>query len=123
MVASNGLMAGTSRAVSRMESCMAMVTTSGKMEGNMRVNTDSTRSTAVAHTPTLMEAVIEESGLMVCSMVLGLSSMQRVHTRRKVFGQPVNSNNGSKRPKNLQHKTRNSFNNFDFSEEEKSFIP
>ena len=68
LVASNGLTAATSRDNSRTVWCTDTETTCGKMVVSTKASTNSIRSMDTVLTPTRMEASIEESGMMVCSM-------------------------------------------------------
>ena len=73
MDALHGLMAATFKATSRKVSCMAADSMFGKMGGDMRANTNITRSKEWAPTLTQMAASIKVSGKMVNSMEEGAS--------------------------------------------------
>ena len=95
MVVSNGPMDVTSKVSSRVESCTAMATMSGKTAGNTKGITDLTRSMVRERTPTQMVASTKVSGPTACSMVLVASSMLSQLTSVKVNGPLANSNSGS----------------------------
>ena len=95
MVASSGLTGDTSRVNSRVESCTAMATMSGKTAENTRDITDLTRNMARELTPIQMAANIKVSGLTACSTVLVALSMPSQITNVKASGPLANSNSGS----------------------------
>ena len=66
-VAFPGRMVAIFKETSRKASCMAMDSTSGKTDVAMKVNINTTKSTVMEPTYTLMEANIEASGKTACS--------------------------------------------------------
>ena len=70
---SNGLTDDTLKGCSRTVSCMGMVTTCGKMAGDMKVTIVWIRSTERGHIHTQMEASIEDSGKTVHNMAKAAS--------------------------------------------------
>ena len=95
MVVSSGPMDDTSKGSSRVESCMAMATMSGKTAVNTKGITDLTRSMVRERTPTQMVASTKVSGRTACSTVLVALSMPSQLMNVKVNGPLANSNSGS----------------------------
>ena len=66
----SGKMVGCTLANGRMETCMALANTSGKITSNMKVNMLMTRSTGTEFTLGLMDAYTKDTGRMANSTVL-----------------------------------------------------
>ena len=91
---SNGLMDDTLKGCSRTVSCMAMVTTCGKMAEDMKAIIVWTRSTEKAHIHTQMEASIEVNGKMEHNTAK-VASLTQIHPSNvEVFGHTVSYRDG-----------------------------